>query len=123
MALLFCSDSDPPESWRQAFALAFPSLPFRVWPDTGPLEDIRYALVWRPPAGMLATLPNLKAILVLGAGVDAALDDPSVPPSVPVIRLLGAGMEAPMAETPMLNVSNIKSRATAAHDAAAIVAR
>jgi glyoxylate/hydroxypyruvate reductase A len=98
MNILFCSDSDPPQPWREALTRAFPGLGFRVWPDLGPPEDIRYALAWRPPAGMLATLPNLKAILVLGAGVDAALDDPTVPPSIPVVRLLGAGMEAPMAE-------------------------
>ena len=98
MTVLFCSDSDSPDPWRQAFARAFPSMPFRVWPDTGPLGEIRYALIWRPPAGMLASLPNLKAILVLGAGVDSALDDPTIPMHVPVMRLLGAGMQAPMAE-------------------------
>ena len=104
MTVLFCSDSDPPEPWRQAFARAFPSMPFRVWPDAGPPEAIRYALIWRPPAGMLAGLPNLEAILVLGAGVDSALDDPTLPPSVPVIRLLGAGMGPPMAEYAMYAV-------------------
>lgn len=98
MAILFCSDSDPPEPWRQAFAREFPSMQFRVWPDHGPLEDIRYGLVWRAPAGLLGRLPNLKAVLVLGAGVDGVLRDPSLPPGVPVLRLLGAGMEAPMAE-------------------------
>lgn len=104
MTVLFCSDSDPPEPWRRAFARAFPSMPFRVWPDPGPRESVRYAVVWRPPAGLLASLPNLKAILVLGAGVDAALEDPALPRSVPVIRLLGAGMEEPMAEYAMYAV-------------------
>jgi len=79
-------------------------MPFRVWPDMGPPGEIRYALIWRPPSGMLATLPNLKAILVLGAGVDSALDDPTLPAGIPVIRLLGAGMEDPMAEYAMYAV-------------------
>ena len=98
MTLLFSSDSDPPEPWRRAFSRAFPDMGFRIWPVCGPLEDIRYALVWRPEPGLLARLPNLKAIMVLGAGVDGVLADPSLPSSIPVIRLLGAGMSEPMAE-------------------------
>ena len=104
MTLLFSSDSDPPEPWRRAFARAFPAMGFRIWPDCGPLEDIRYALVWQPEPGLLARLPNLKAILVLGAGVDGVLSDPDLPASIPVIRLLGAGMPAPMAEYAMYAV-------------------
>jgi len=104
MTLLFSSDSDPPEPWRKALAKAFPQMGFRIWPDCGPLEDIRYALVWRPERGFLAQLPNLKAILVLGAGVDGVLADPGLPDSIPVIRLLGAGMPEPMAEYAMYAV-------------------
>lgn len=104
MTLLFNSDSDLPEPWRQAIARAFPHMGFRVWPDCGPLDEIRYALVWRPEPGLLAGLPNLKAILVLGAGVDGVLADPDLPPSIPVIRLLGAGMPEPMAEYAMYAV-------------------
>jgi glyoxylate/hydroxypyruvate reductase A len=98
MTVLFCSESDAPEPWRRLFAGAFPGMDFRVWPDAGPPESIRYAVVWRQPRGILAKLPNLKAILVLGAGVDAVLDDPQLPPHVPVLRLVDAGLPQPMAE-------------------------
>jgi glyoxylate/hydroxypyruvate reductase A len=60
--------------------------------------------VWRPAPGVLAKLPNLKAILVLGAGVDGVLTDPGLPKTIPVIRLLGAGMPEPMAEYAMYAV-------------------
>ncbi|MBC8007752.1 MAG: hypothetical protein H7X76_06875 [Prolixibacteraceae bacterium] len=73
-------------------------MPFRIWPDCGPAAEVRYAMVWRSPQGMLARLPNLKAILVLGAGVDSALDDPDLPAGVPVLRLIDAGLPEPMAE-------------------------
>lgn len=98
MTILFCSDSDPPEPWRRTFAHAFPQMPFRVWPDCGPLNAIHYALVWRPPSGLLAQLPNLKAILVLGAGVDSTLSDVTLPRDIPVLRLVDAGLPGPMAE-------------------------
>ncbi len=110
MTILFCSDSDPPEPWRLAIARAFPHMPFRIWPDCGPAGAVNYALVWRPPPGMLARLPNLKAILVLGAGVDSALDDPELPAGVPVLRLVDAGLPEPMAEYALHAVLHFQRR-------------
>ncbi|HVY07050.1 MAG TPA: glyoxylate/hydroxypyruvate reductase A [Burkholderiales bacterium] len=98
MTLLFCSDSDSPDAWRAVFAEAFPRMSFRIWPDCGPPEEVRFALVWRPPPGMLSRFPNLEAILVLGAGVDSVLDDPMLPAAVPVLRLVEAGLPGPMSE-------------------------
>jgi glyoxylate/hydroxypyruvate reductase A len=110
VTILFCSDSDPPEPWRIAIARAFPQMPFRIWPDCGPVTDVRYALVWRPPPGLLAGLPNLRAILVLGAGVDSALDDPVLPAGIPVLRLVGAGLPEPMAEYALHAVLHFQRR-------------
>ena len=83
---------------------------FRVWPDTGPKEAIRYALVWRQPPGSLAHLPNLKAILVLGAGVNSALSDPELPADVPVVRLVDGGLPGPMAEYALYAVLHFQRR-------------
>jgi glyoxylate/hydroxypyruvate reductase A len=97
MSVLFYSKGDDPQPWRQALASAFPGMAFEIWPDVRDLNAVRYALVWNPPAGMLATLPNLQAVLALGAGVDSLLADPTTPP-VPVVRLVDAGLAAQMAE-------------------------
>jgi len=83
---------------------------FRVWPDSGTADAIRYALVWRHPPGSLAGLRYLNAILVLGAGVDAVLNDPELPAGVPVLRLLGAGMSGPMAEYALYAVLHFQRR-------------
>jgi len=85
---------------------------FRVWPDTGPLDQIRYVLAWRPVPGSLARLPNLKAILVLGAGVDSVLCEASLPDDVPVVRLMDAGLAAPMAEYALYAVLHFQRRMT-----------
>ena len=37
-----------------------------------------YACVWLPPHGLLARLPDLKAVINLGAGVDHLLADPAL---------------------------------------------
>ncbi len=83
---------------------------FRVWPETGPTDAIRYALVWKHQPGSLAQLPNLKAILVLGAGVDSVLADPGLPSDVPVIRLVDAGLPGPMAEYALHAVLHFQRR-------------
>jgi glyoxylate/hydroxypyruvate reductase A len=97
MSVLFYSEGDDPEPWRRAFAAAFPDMPFEVWPHVKDRNAVRYALVWNPPPGLLKTLPNLKAVLALGAGVDALLADPTTP-QLPVVRLRDAGLAPQMAE-------------------------
>jgi glyoxylate/hydroxypyruvate reductase A len=104
MAILFYSEVDSPEPWRRAFARALPEMPFRVWPEIGDPEAIRYALVWKPEAALLASLPRLAAILSLGAGVDHLLGNPGLPAGVPIVRLVDAGMGAEMGEYCLLGV-------------------
>lgn len=99
MTLLFCSAVDSAEAYRRALAKQLPGMALRVHPDIGPPEDITYALVWNPPAGLLASLPNLRAVFNLGAGVDAILaDNSALPADVPLIRLADAGMAPQMTE-------------------------
>jgi glyoxylate/hydroxypyruvate reductase A len=110
MSILFFSIDDPPEPWRVALARALPDMPFRIWPEAGDLREVRYALVWKPPAGMLETLPNLKAILSLGAGVDHLLLDPELPRNVPVVRMVDAGYADQMSEYALYAVLHFHRR-------------
>lgn len=87
MALLFVSAEDPAEVWRQELLRRLPELDFRIWPEAGEIDEIDAALVWRPPAGELRRLPKLQAILSLGAGVEALLEDPTLP-DVPLVRMV-----------------------------------
>jgi glyoxylate/hydroxypyruvate reductase A len=104
MVLVFYSDLDDPCPWRAALTQAIPGLDFRVWPDVGQLEDIDYALVWRPPPGMLRRLPRLKAVLSLGAGVDHVFADPELPRHVPITRMVDAGLASQMSEYALYGV-------------------
>jgi glyoxylate/hydroxypyruvate reductase A len=97
MALLFRSSSDSASRWKAALAQALPGLEMRVWPEIGDAAQIEYALVWKPQPGMLATLPNLKLVLSLGAGVDHIFLDPDLP-DVPVVRLVDPHMASAMSE-------------------------
>jgi glyoxylate/hydroxypyruvate reductase A len=83
-------------AWRAAIAQALPEAEIAVWPEVFGEPD--YALVWRPPPELFARVRAPKAIFNLGAGVDALLAVPTLPPDVPVIRLTDAGMAEQMSE-------------------------
>lgn len=102
MALLFKSDRAP--VWLKALRRQAPELEVRVHPEIGDPADIRYALVWAPPPGLLATLPNLRAIFSLGAGIDHLTQDPTLPRGVPVVRMVEPGLTAGMTEFVVMNV-------------------
>lgn len=98
MALLFRSNLDPAAWWRDELAARAPDVEFREWPDIGAAEDIEFALVWNPDPGMLASLPNLRAIFTLGAGIDHLLGDPDLPTHLPMSRMIDSEMTKRMTE-------------------------
>jgi glyoxylate/hydroxypyruvate reductase A len=104
MAILYCSTWSAAEPWLAAFKAADQALDLRVWPDSGPVEEIDYILAWQHPRGELKRYPRLKAIFSLGAGVDKLLRDPDLPPGVPIIRLVDRALTAGMTEYVLLHV-------------------
>lgn len=96
--VLFASTEQKPEPWRAALNARIDGLDFRVWPDIGDPAEIDVALAWKPAPGALANLPNLKAILSLGAGVDSLLADPTLPRDVPLVRVVDDRLTAGMTE-------------------------
>ena len=104
MALLFRSTVDSAARWCGQLGRLMPGLEIRIWPDIGDPAEIDYALVWRPEAGLLAALPNLKLILSLGAGIDHILCDPHLPAGVPITRLVDPYLTHAMSEYVVLQV-------------------
>ena len=103
MALLFFSGDDDPIAWREALMRRVPGLDFRIHPDLGDPEEIDSALVWLPPPGLLASLPNLKAVFSLAAGIDAMLRDPTLP-AVPLCRMVDPSLTTTMSEYVLTSV-------------------
>lgn len=67
-------------------------------PDGEDDPSISYAVVWKQPPGVLARLPNLKAIFSIGAGVDHVLSDSTLPDSVPIVRVVNDNLSQHMCE-------------------------
>lgn len=85
-------------AWRQRFLTRMPELPLAVaGEDAFDPAAVRYAAVWKPEPGLLATLPNLKAIFNLGAGVDALMEDKTLP-NVPIVRAVSRDLTGRMTE-------------------------
>jgi glyoxylate/hydroxypyruvate reductase len=110
MALLFRSSVDSEARWKPQLARLMPGLEVRVWPEVGDPADIEYALVWRPEPGLLASLPNLKLILSLGAGVDHILCDTHLPRHLPILRLVDPYLTDAMSEYVALQVLRLHRR-------------
>jgi glyoxylate/hydroxypyruvate reductase A len=86
------------EPWARDFAAALPQAETVVWAEGQLLPPCDYAVLWAPTPALLDQLTRVKAIFLMGAGVDAILKFGDALPDVPVIRLGDAGMGAQMAE-------------------------
>lgn len=106
MNILLCGsfDDDEARDWLQALSAAMPEARWltaaqaRAEP-AAVQATIAAAVVANPPPGSLQGLPGLRLIQSLWAGVDRLLADASVPPEVPLARMVDPAMNAAMAET------------------------
>jgi glyoxylate/hydroxypyruvate reductase A len=102
MAFLIAASSRA-DLFAEAARAQDPGLDLRVLPELGTAADIEYALAWNPPPGLLRTLPNLKLIISVGAGVDGLLADPALP-QVPLVRYVDPDLTGRMVEYIVLHV-------------------
>ena len=68
------------------------------WREGETLPPCDYAVLWNPAPALLAQLGGVKAMFLMGAGVDAILKFGDTLPDVPIVRLGDAGMAVQMAE-------------------------
>jgi glyoxylate/hydroxypyruvate reductase A len=102
MDILFYHPTFDTQYWIERLQQALPDARIRAW-TPGDDRPADYALVWQPPVEMLSGRSGLKAVFVLGAGVDAILSEleahpEMLPVSVPLFRLEDTGMGRQMQE-------------------------
>ncbi|OYT98432.1 MAG: glyoxylate/hydroxypyruvate reductase A [Burkholderiales bacterium PBB1] len=110
MSVLIAADFEDADwdAWWPALTAALPHerLVRSIAEAAGDAIDI--ALVANPPAGALQGLNSLRLIQSLWAGVDKLLADPTVPPGVPLARMVDPAMNAAMAETALWAVLGLQ---------------
>jgi glyoxylate/hydroxypyruvate reductase A len=102
MTLLVAITGWEVEPWLDRFRRLLPDR--RVVASGEPFDpaEIRYAAAWKHPPGAFASLPNLRAIFSLGAGVDHLMDDPALP-DVPIARVVDEDLTNRMSEYVVLH--------------------
>lgn len=81
-----------------ALRLQLPDVQIEVWPDIQQPTAVEFAVVWRQPPDVVATLPRLKALQSFGAGVDSILADSTLPADLPLARIVDPHLTASMLE-------------------------
>ncbi|MGQ0581927.1 MAG: 2-hydroxyacid dehydrogenase [Reyranella sp.] len=84
--------------WKKALEAALGPIDFRTLDNLGDKAGIEVVLAWKPPAGLIASFPNLKLIVSLGMGVDHLLADDRLPEGVPITRIMDDGLVGQMSE-------------------------
>jgi glyoxylate/hydroxypyruvate reductase A len=103
-AILVAFDGRSQGEWYAGFRKLASDRDLRFWPDgIGDPADIAYACVMKAPHGLFRPMPNLKAILNIGAGADHLLADPDLP-DVPLARGVYADLTMRMTEYVVLHV-------------------
>lgn len=102
MKVVLAGDIDAAEwsLWRAALAAAMPEVTWLAGDEARRHRaEVVAAVVANPPPGSLAGLPALALIQSLWAGVDRLLGDDTLPPGVPLARMVDPAMTAAMAES------------------------
>lgn len=96
-SLVFYSEFDDYTLWKQALQACLPSLKIVRAGEVENPADVHYALAWKPPEGFFASMPNLRLIINLGAGVDSLVGRGDLPAGVPITRITDPNMGRMMA--------------------------
>ncbi|WMT91761.1 glyoxylate/hydroxypyruvate reductase A [Pelagibacterium sp. H642] len=87
MALLLHLTGIDESGWARGFKEALPGYRVLTRAEQYDPAEIEYVFAWRPAPNAFEGMSNLKAILSLGAGVDALMAHPALP-DVPVVRFV-----------------------------------
>lgn len=91
--------------WRARLSNALGDYPIMLSGDAFNPSDVHYVLAWKPSPEAFEGMVNLKAILSLGAGVDALLTHPALPDGVPIVRFVEEELSQCMSDYVVAQVS------------------
>ncbi|MGJ4889680.1 2-hydroxyacid dehydrogenase [Bradyrhizobium sp. HKCCYLS3077] len=81
---------------KAVLARELPGVTVASWPEPA-AREAEIAVCWKPEAGALASMPQLKLIHAIAAGVDNILSDPTVP-DLPLCRIVDPDITSAMTE-------------------------
>lgn len=99
-------DAGERDEWLVLLGAALPDE--RIVVERAEAGECDVAIVANPPSGALQGLPRLRLIQSLWAGVERLLADASIPPEVPIARMVDPAMNEAMAETALWAVLSLQ---------------
>jgi len=96
-AFVYKADPERGRQWADIFRREAPQIDFRLWPEIGDADDVRFLAAWEPPADLQSKFRNLELLFSTGAGVDQ-FDFAVLPPQLPVVRMVEPGIVQGMVE-------------------------
>ncbi len=97
MGIVIIRQDDKIELWQKALRRNTADIPIYSYLEEHPEEQIKMALVWKPPLGSLGKYKNLECIASSGAGVDFLFKDKELP-NVPITRVVDEYLAKDMSE-------------------------
>jgi glyoxylate/hydroxypyruvate reductase A len=110
MAILLVRNDGLLAPWKNAFIRHARDIRVYGMGEEVPKGEVKMAAVWKHPPGSLAAFPNLLGIHGLGAGVDFIMEDVSIPPELPVMRVVDPFLASDMAEFVLAEVTGMLKR-------------
>ena len=102
MGILIVEEADEAEEWARRLREELPEAGVHVWPRLPSPDTVEMALLW-DRLDVLPGLPRLRAVTVLGAGVDHLLEHlPALPEGVRVLRIADPSITGQMVEWVLL---------------------
>ena len=102
MSILVIEEAAEATEWARHLRAELPDTEVRVWPDVPDPEAVEMALVW-DDLDALVPLTRLRALVVLGAGIDHLLGRrDALPEGVPCLRIVDDSVRAQMVEWVLL---------------------
>ncbi len=95
--VVICPDKDA-QPWLESIRGREADLDIQVWPDLTRAEAVTAALCWKPPKSVMLNFPNLKGVISMGAGVDELLEDETISPELPLLRVVDTSLAQSMFE-------------------------
>lgn len=97
MHIVYKSEPERGRIWQRWLAEHAPDIQLHIWPETGDPAEVEALVAWQPPADIPALFPRLKLLFSVGAGADQ-FDFSTLPPDLPVIRMIEPGLTQGMVE-------------------------
>ncbi len=107
MSLLLVSKKRNFSTLEKHIRAIAPNIEVEIWPAVANADRVQFAVAWNHPENVFAKFPNLKAVSSLGAGADHLVNDPTIPKTVSLARMVLPSLKEQISDYILMSLLNI----------------